>query len=199
MKIDRRLNIVCPIQTDDGTIYIHAIPLSREVFEEHFLVISKTFAAIYGQGLNYIAGPRVAAMMLKKVAMELGVWDGANGVENSLLAEIKRLTNVLLPTPGGAGWSLVTLYDAVRQDMLSAEDLAEVENTITFFICASAMHKRTDLASVLGGIERLWDAQTTLLNVTEFRSSLLTSTATDNLTRSTAAVSVGTAASSVPT
>ena len=44
MKIDRRLNLVQPIETGSGTVYLHSVPLSREVWETYFLVLSKTYA-----------------------------------------------------------------------------------------------------------------------------------------------------------
>ena len=76
MKIDKKLNLVIPIETDDGTLYVHSMPIRREIFDTYFLVLSKTFAAIHGEGLGEIAGPRVAALILKKIAMDTGMWEG---------------------------------------------------------------------------------------------------------------------------
>ena len=174
IKIDRRLNLVMPLtRSDDTEIFIHSTPISREVFEQHFLIISKTFAAIYSEGLSYVAGPRIANMVLKKLAVDSGTWDGVAGVRNTLYNEIHRLTNVVLPISTG-GWSTVPLYDAIRQELLDADDVSEVENALAFFTCASSMHTRAQLPAILRSTE-LWGMQTTSLNVTEYANSLPTS------------------------
>jgi hypothetical protein len=176
IKIDRRLNLVIPIERDDGIAYVHATPISREVFEANYLPISKAFAAIYSQGLGLMAGPRVAALVLKQVSIDLGMWDGPTGVEASLMNEIRRLANVLAPGPGG--WQPTPFQEAIDRQMLSPDDAAEVQNALVFFIVASAMHRRTELASVLAGAAQLWGAQIESLTLMEFSASLPTSTET---------------------
>src|SRR3954465_11092498 len=94
LRIDKRLNLVIPIETSIGTVFVHSCPIRREIFEKYFLIISKTFAAIYSEGLNVIAGPRVALMMLKQIAINANAWEGNDGVESGLLNEIRRITNV---------------------------------------------------------------------------------------------------------
>ena len=130
MKIDKRLNLVTEVQTDEGTVFVHSMPISSEVFEKYFLVISKTFAAIIGEGLSFVSGPRVAALMLKKIATDLGVWDGKDGVNNGLMAEIRRLSNVVMPTENG--WKTYPLQDVIDKGMLDESDIAEVEGLIAF-------------------------------------------------------------------
>ena len=56
MKINRALNLVIPIDSEKGQLFVHSTPISREIFEQYFLVISKTFAAIFSEGLGAIAG-----------------------------------------------------------------------------------------------------------------------------------------------
>lgn len=187
MKIDQRLNLVIPVGHEeerpdpkDATkkvrefipdLYVHSTPISAETFEANFLLVSKTFSAIYGEGLGSVAGPRVAAMMLRRVAKATG--DEASAV--ALMAEIRRLSNVLAPTP--AGWDTVPLEQAVSQGTLSKEDASEVENAIVFFTVASAMHRRQDLKEAMDGAASLWGAQTTSSSFTAFRDSLPRSTA----------------------
>lgn len=172
MEISRKLNLVIPIEGDDGNIvaYVHSAPISREVFETYFLPVSKTFSAIYAEGLGSVAGPRVAAMMLKRIATDLGQWDGPAGVERGLVAEIRRLTNVL--APGDRGWETLPYDEAMKRGILSSDDAAEVDNAVTFFTVASAMHRRSELRPILDGAGRLWGAQTSSLNSTEFAASL---------------------------
>lgn len=175
MRIDRRLNFVIPIDQDGKTLYVHAMPISREVFERYAIVIAKTFAAIYNEGLGILAGPRVAAHVLKKIAVASGEWDGDGGVARGLMAEIRRLANVLLPGP--KGWETVPLEDAIRREMIDPDDASEVENAIVFFCVASSMHKRAELKVVLDGASKFWGARVESLNCTEFAASLPMSTA----------------------
>jgi len=176
MRLDKKLNLVFPVETDAGTIYVHSTPISREVFERYFLVVSKAFAAIYGEGLQLIAGPRVAYLMLKKIAEDRGEWDGADGVHNGLIAEIRRLTNVVVSTD--RGWRPIPYHIAVEHGQLDEQDVAEVEGMLCFFTCASAMHLRSQLTAILAGMTSLWGAQTTSLTCTEYAASLTTSTVT---------------------
>jgi len=173
MKIDRKLNLVLPIEREDEVLYVHAMPISQDVFETYFLPISKTFTAIYSEGLSVIAGPRVAALMLKQVSQAIGVWDGPGGVQGGLMAEIRRLSNLVRPTD--KGWETLPLYDAISREILSQDEISEVEGAVTFFSVVSAMHTRSDLKGILAGLERCWDASPTSSNATEFASSLKTS------------------------
>ena len=123
MRIDKKLNLVIPVDgTARGTIYVHSTPISRDVFEKYFMVLSKTFAQIYKQGLDIYAGPRVAALLLRKTAEEMDVLDGFDGVENGLMAEMLRLTNVIYSDEGG--WRTMPYEDAVNQKILDSEDVS---------------------------------------------------------------------------
>jgi hypothetical protein len=170
MKLNKKLNIVLPIERG----HVHAVPISREIFNRYFITLSKTFSALYTENLSVTAGPRVAALLLKKVAQADGEWEGQDGVENGLMNEIIRLANVVLPTD--QGWKSMPLYEAIRQNMLDEDEKAEVENSLVFFTCVSSMHKRTDLDVTLKMMVSLWGGQTTLLDSTEFANSLPTST-----------------------
>ncbi|MEJ0017536.1 MAG: hypothetical protein WDN25_13415 [Acetobacteraceae bacterium] len=177
MKISETLNLVVPIDQPDGTtIYVHSTPLSREVFETYYLVIAKTFSAIYGEGLSDIAGPRIAAMLLRDVAVRSGLWEGPNGAERGLMAEIRRLSNVVMPGPNG--WQTIPYQDAVDRKMIDSQDVGEVENALVFFTVASAMHRRPTLAEMLPGAVKLWGAQTSSSSCMAFAGSLSTSSGT---------------------
>lgn len=179
MKIDKKLNLVLPLDYAGGSIWVHSTPISREVFERHFYVIAKTFSSIYSGGLGVIAGARVAGMMLKSVATELGQWEGVGGVENGLINEMRRLTNVLMPSPDGKGWATVPFQEAIDKKMIEGDDLSEVENALVFFMVASAMHRRAELPTVMD-LMQIWGAQTSLSNCTEYGRSLPTSIETVN-------------------
>jgi hypothetical protein len=116
----------------------------------------------------------VADRLLRKVSKEMGVWDGPAGVERGLMAEIHRLTNVLMP--GRGGWETVPIHEAKERGFLDSSEASEVDACIVFFTLMSVMHKKTDLKEVLDGAMSLWGAQIELLNCTEYTNFLKTST-----------------------
>lgn len=175
MRIDKRLNIVIPLPRDEeGTVYVHATPVSREVFETYFIPMSVAFSRIWDEGLAIRTGPRVAYMMLKKVSEERRIWDGPDGVAAGLAEEMKRLTNVFLPTPNG--WNTVAMYSAIEQRLLSPDEIRTVENAVCFFTLASAIFPSREVASILAAMNDLWGTQSVLLSSMEFVASLRTST-----------------------
>jgi hypothetical protein len=171
-KLDKKLNIVLPL--DSG--WVHATPISYDIFEKYFVSISKAFSRLFNEGLGTFAGPRVAYLMLKKVAEEDGNWETPNGdgVSQGLMNEIIRLSNVLLP--GEQGWTSLPLYEALRQGKLDPDEKAEVLNGLVFFTLASSMARKADLRGVLSGIVKFWDGQITLSDSTAFLASLPTLT-----------------------
>lgn len=174
MRIDQRLNLVCKVEREGGgVIYVHSMPLSREVFEQYFLVLAKTFAALYAESLHAIAGPRIAMLLLRKIAMTQGEWDGDEGVERGLVNEIRRLTNVVML--GSNGWETLPFHTARERKLLTEDEIAEVEGNICFFICISAMHKQKDLRTFLLPMCGLWGTSISSSTVTEFAVSLATS------------------------
>lgn len=137
VSINEKLNLVVPLYRDTGLYaYVHSVPISREVFEANFLLISKTFTAIYTEGLSEITGPRVASLVMHKVAdaMQASTKSDVNPAQ-ALTNEIRRLTTVLLPTE--SGWGTLTLHDALSLRKLDEDDVTEVENAIVFFLSAS--------------------------------------------------------------
>jgi len=175
MRIDAKLNLIVPVDQADGSrVFVHVTPVSREVFETYYLSISRAFTEIYTNGLNVASGPKVAALVLKDVATRMGVWDTPGGVRQGLVEEIRRLSNVVFPGPGG--WSSLPLMVAVAKDIISEEDAAEAEGVATFFILNCLMHKKKNLAPTLTLMSGLWETQTSSSGVMEFAGSLRTST-----------------------
>lgn len=177
-KINRKLHLVVPVEQGDLTLHVHSTPVDGEIFDDFFLPISKTFSAIYQEGLGVVGGPRVAAKMLKAVAETLGIWDSedpeAKTVKRGFMAECHRLTNVFVP--GDKGWQMLPFDDAVRTGVIDKDDASEVENAVVFFMLVWLMHRRTERQSVLEGAASLWGARVTSSNCTEYRDSLPTST-----------------------
>lgn len=181
MKIDKKLNLIVPVYGDDEkTIrcYVHSTPISRETFEKFFLTISQAFGAIYNQGLGKTAGPAVSMMLLKRCAEIDKVWDGEDGVEKGLVEEIRRLTVVVVPAAEGPGWQTIPLGVAVERGFLTADDRAEVENAIVFFIVNSAVLPRAQRREMLEEASNLWGARISSSTPSEFAASLPKLTAT---------------------
>lgn len=174
MKINKKLNIVVTVDTDDGEVFVHSVPISREIFEKYVFIVSKTLSVLYEEGLTVFAGPRVAAITLRNIAIERGIWDGPQGVENGLMNEIRRLTNVVVP--GERGWTTIPFYDAMNSGTLDDTTVAEIEGQLVFFTCVCAMHKPKEIPGLLDGTNEIWGSQSTLLNSTEWAASLPTST-----------------------
>lgn len=176
LRIDRKLNLIVPVEREGlGTVYVHSMPISREVFERYFLVIGRAFALIYSKDLNFFAGPRVAKLLLRNAAEEVNAWKGPEGVEAGLLGEIRRLSNVSVPREGG-GWETLPYETALARGIFSEDEVEECENNICFFILNSAVQKRSSLLAFLVAMNEYWGTQTTLLNATEYTTSLPTLT-----------------------
>jgi len=175
MQIDKKLNLVLTVdRADRASIFVHSTPIRQEIFTRYYAIIAKTFTRIYGDGLGFLAGPRVAAMILRDVAKAQEQLDGPGGAENGLLNEIKRLTAVI--APGISGWETLPFVEAVARKILSDDEVSEVENAIVFFIVASAMHRKSELTGVLDGAKAIWGGQIVSSTSTEYAASLPIST-----------------------
>jgi hypothetical protein len=171
VAINKKLNLVIPVENNNGVkVWIHSTPVSRDVFESNWLLLTRTLSNLYGNGIGPALAPRTALLALKDTSKEL---DDTNTIGPNFLNEIYRLTNVLMPSSNGAGWQNMPYAVVKSQKLIDEDTLAEVENAIVFFIVASAVHLKTELLSVLQGLKSIWKAETTLLNVTEYGNSLM--------------------------
>ncbi|EAW4165926.1 hypothetical protein HYL62_002059 [Salmonella enterica] len=171
MKIDKKLNLVCSISRDDGSlIYVHTSPFPYEVVEEHCLMLGSLFTSFIAQ-VGGLGAARVAAMMLrKKIKKEQEVTgqDGPNIVD-----EIQRQTTVIFNDNGQ--WKSVPLDSAMKQGIISADEFREVEGEIVFFMVSSAIQKPELIKPTVGSVIGMFGGQLTLSTATEWRGSLLTS------------------------
>ena len=177
MKINRVLNLV--IGFDD--MFVHSTPISREIFEQYFFVISKTHAAIFSQGLGIVAGPGIAYLMLKKVAQELDKGDEDEvwkDVQKGLINEIVRLSNVM--AKGERGWQTLPLQTMLDQGKIDEDAKAEILGQLVFFTCASKVLRASLGTSMIEAAVGLWGSETTALSSTEYQNSLPTLTPGDN-------------------
>ncbi|PAO24614.1 hypothetical protein [Enterobacter roggenkampii] len=170
MKISRNMHLIIPVETEMGNAYIHAAPISKEVYREHFFVLSKTFSAIFSEGLGVVAGPRVAYLMLESICKKDEIWDGATGVRNTLVNEIIRLSNLVYPVEG-KGWDTKPLEVALEREIV---DLDEVIGELVFFTCVSSINKPAQAKGLMEQVNGMWNSQTSFSNVTDWMRSLRT-------------------------
>lgn len=178
VTINKKLNLVLPVETEAGKIWVHSVPLSREVFESNYLLLTKTLANMYANGIGPAFGPRIARLALKDVAKEM---NEEEDISVPLLNEIHRLTNFLMPSTNGSGWQTVPMSEVIQKKLIDEQIISEVENAIIYFIVASAVHLKSELQMALQGLKTNWKAQTISSTVTEFGSSLTTSTPPENI------------------
>ncbi len=182
MKIDRKLNLVIPLEREDGTsLWIYATPIRKEVFETYFLVLAKTFSALSRNGLDPRSGPTVAALMLKEIALgtprdsETNWFEGDDGVggKTGLLAEIVRLSNCLVGTADN-GWQTIPLQDALDKKLITDDEKSEVMNLLAFFTVSSLIAPKQDRPILIEGMVRIYRLEATSSAFTEWASSFKT-------------------------
>ena len=170
MKISRNLNLIIPVRTEKGNGWIHATPISKEVFKEHFFILSKTFSAIFSEGLGVVAGPRIAFLMLERISRDSNAWEGDKGVRNTLVNEVIRLANLVYPVEG-KGYDTIPLDMALEREII---DLDEVAGELIFFTCVSSINSPEQAKGTMDVVNGVWSTQCSLLNLTEWIASLPT-------------------------
>lgn len=170
MKISRNLNLIIPVRTEKGNGWIHATPISKEVFKEHFFILSKTFSAIFSEGLGVVAGPRVAFLMLERISRDSGIWDDDKGVRNTLVNEIIRLANLVYPVEG-KGYDTIPLDMALEREIVELDDVA---GELVFFTCVSSINTPEQTEQMMLVVSGMWNSRTSSLSLTEWIASLPT-------------------------
>ncbi|OKV32671.1 hypothetical protein [Escherichia coli] len=170
MKISRNLNLIIPVRTEKGNGWVHATPISKEVFKEHFFILSKTFSAIFSEGLGVVAGPRIAFLMLERISRDSNIWEGDKGVRNTLVNEVIRLANLVYPVEG-KGYDTIPLDMALEREII---DLDEVAGGVIFFLFVSSINSPEQAKGTMDVVNGVWSTQCSLLNLTEWIASLPT-------------------------
>ena len=179
--ISRKLNIVLPpVETKEGMLYIHSMPVGRQMFESCYRSMARAMSALISEGIGPITGPSVAALALKSEADMLN----ESAKLDILLSEIKRLTQVaVMKADAPPGQSNILPYVvACQRGLLDEDQQSEVENILCYFTLASWIRVPNGLSSGMGleGLRQLWRAQTTSLDATDYMRSLPTSTPVEN-------------------
>jgi len=173
MKISRNMNLVIPVETELGRAFVHATPISKEVYREHFFILGKVFSAIFSEGLGVVAGPRVAYLMLERICLDSkagdgNAWEGQHGVRNTLVNEIIRLSNLVYPVEG-KGWDTKPLEVAIEREIV---DLDDVIGELVFFTCISSINKPAQASGLMEAVSGMWNSQTSFLSLTDWMRSL---------------------------
>lgn len=185
--IDRKLNLVIPIERDDGsTIRAYSQPVGTPVFQLYYRIIAKAYQQLYVDDMEVIGGPKIAALTLADIAKatvrsvepgkQVSWWEGPDGVENGLLGEIRRLTSVLVPPTEGQPWQPIGFDLAVQRGYLDADQVMEVESALVFFTLVSLMETRARRLKMLNATAGMCGWLLTSSTLSEFRDSLKTST-----------------------
>ncbi|EPC3581033.1 hypothetical protein ACRZDW_004852 [Citrobacter braakii] len=171
MKIDKKLNLVCTVSRDDGSlVYVHTSPFPYEVVEEHCLMLGSLFTSFIAQ-VGGLGAARVAAMMLRKKIKQEQAVTGQTGP--NIVDEIQRQTTVIFNDNGQ--WKPSPLETAMKLGIITADEFREVEGEIVFFMVSSAIQKPELIKPTVGSVIDMFGGQLTLSTATEWRDSLLTS------------------------
>lgn len=172
LKINRRLNLVLDVERADGSIaHVHHVPISEEVFDVHWEVITRTVSRFYMREMLPAAAVRVGLNMMLSVADDMGIKEK---IERELLPNFWRSTTVILPSDKGWVPTPLDVVVASKQG-LDSEDLKEVKNYIAFFTSASWVHRREELGPLLYQQLRSSGGRFESWTCTEFVASLQTS------------------------
>jgi hypothetical protein len=135
MKIDRKLNLVIPIETENhGVAHIHSVSISREIFEQFYLELGKVYSQCFdNKNPEYfiLSAPQLAYPALKAIAMKSETWDGNGGVQQGLISAIISLTTIIIS--GKNGWETFPLNTAIQRGMIDEDEKAEVLSSLVFF------------------------------------------------------------------
>ena len=174
MRIDEKLNFVMPIFGNDDEIeaYVHSMPIGRDAFRANYMLLSVTFTALHNQGLSEATAPKISAMLLQDVAKQ------QNFDATPLLNEILRLSCLI--KAGSSGWETIPLQESINRKLIDQDDADEVMGALVFFTLASWAPPKRIAKQIVAGAARLWAAQISSLQSTEWIASLPTLTATDN-------------------
>lgn len=175
-KIDRKLNLVIPLPRGPQSLglYVHSTPIDTRVFDQFWELVGRTMNSLMTGGFGFFA-PQYAARVLRKHAKEL---KEEARVEQGLIAEIRRLTNVFTLVDK-KGWALIPLDEALTTALISRDEFDEVENALVFFTCASRSYPRS-MQSVVSEALDLCNARTESLDCMEFRNFLTISIKEEN-------------------
>ena len=174
MEIDGSLNIVVPI---DDPVQAFSAPLPESVFKASYRVLARANEEIFGRGMKaaLLTGPRTAALAIADAGKRIAEEDGKEGDSGALafLAEVKRLTTILVPAD--AGFDTLPVDSAIQSGKITADDWIDVLGALCFFTLGSQFETRRARAGLLDFLTGALSCSLTPLNCEAFADSLTTS------------------------
>ncbi len=185
MQVNDALQVVVPVRENSTcpSVFAYHVPISREVFEANYRIIAATKAQLASKGIYYQmdSGPRIAAMALrdegKRDAEARGDFDEGGKPRDQaapLLAEIKRLTTLLVPASDG--WDMLPVDAAISQDKIDADEWQEALSALVFFTCHYALAKKHQRIEMANAMSSILSASITSSSLSEYASLLPKST-----------------------
>jgi hypothetical protein len=158
-------------------VWAYHTPIARDVFEAHWRVISATSATLLKKGVSPSI-VSVATLALKDAgrqdALEYGLVENASmadgGNAAAVLRELKRLTLVLSPGPGG--YEMFPVDVAIARGAIDAEDWLEAEASLVFFTCGFCLATRQRKALSAESLASVLEGSITSLDPSAFAASL---------------------------
>jgi len=87
----------------------------------------------------------------------------------------------LMVDPATNKWTSKSFIEVKMKNLLDDDVIREVENALVYFIVASAIHLRSELPSIMVGLNAIWDAETSSLSAMDYANSLTTSSPDENI------------------
>ncbi len=181
--INGDLRLVIPARSTEAgepIAWAYHTAISSQVFEANYRVLAATKAALFAQGPRYAfeVGAQIAGLRLRdegrRDAVDRGDLDGdgspRDGGVAALLAELQRLTMIVLPSP--AGWETMPVAVALQRGMMDADEWREVESGIVFFTSLFHLTPRAKRAQIGGVAASMQGGSLTSLPLTEWTASL---------------------------
>lgn len=183
MKINRKLNLVIPIETENyGKVFVHSTSVSRDIFEQYYAELGKVFSQCFdaiNESHLVLSAPQLAYPALKAIAKKSDNWDGVGGIKQGLIGEITRLTNVVVT--GESGWETIPFDSAIKRDILNDDEEAEILSSIVFFTAISKVAPKDLKNSFLEMAAALRNWELLSLDFTEYKHSLPILTTRENI------------------
>lgn len=197
MKIDDNLDLVIPVRVDlivtkkkkngkvveEGeeipVVWAYHTPISQEVFEANFRILSLAKSALFGKGMPFAigTGPVIAALTLRdeaeKDAQERG--EDVQDPARSFLVELKRLT--MIAGPSENGYKPLPVDAAISSGMIDPGEWKEAESSLVFFTLAWCLAKRNRRTTAMKSAAQILGGSCTSSGLSEWAASLTTSTA----------------------
>lgn len=188
--LDKRLNLVLEVERDDkSVVYVHSIPISRQMWKTHYTFLSMAITSMYDDGFPPSMCARICYQRMQELAEQHK--DRFGDLSRTLFAEIWRLTTILVPTDHG--YEDIPFYNVMKNGKdLDQDNIEEVQNFICYFTAASWVHglNRKDREAFQQLLTKGFGVQITALQLTEYKNTVPISKSEENIGESETALSM---------